>query len=211
MHCVAPAGEHHNKWSPWLYNTPKSASHPQPLTQAPCTPVLAHTPSLDTDRTRNARAPTSPRITGFCAIRGSISSSSSSSLCRGLLYTRCTSYAVAWTMRTGDRAPPLLRPCISLAAHAQPACSADWPHGPAWRLLHVSRRENPDLTWHLNSNKVDFPTLQEGGISTKSKKQKPLSSPSHCQRALWPYFCGLDFGVSLSPLPTPPPLCPLDP
>jgi len=31
-------------------------------------PVLAHPSSLDTDRTRDARAPTSPRSTGFCAI-----------------------------------------------------------------------------------------------------------------------------------------------
>ena len=35
-------------------------------------------PSLDTDRTRNARAPTSNRSTGFCAIWVCISSGSSS-------------------------------------------------------------------------------------------------------------------------------------
>jgi hypothetical protein len=40
--------------------------------QAPCTPTLAHTSSLGTDRTRNAHAPTSPRIIGFCAIWGCI-------------------------------------------------------------------------------------------------------------------------------------------
>ena len=36
-------------------------------------------------------------------------------LCRGLKYTRCTSSAVARTMRTGDRAPPLReRPTVFL-------------------------------------------------------------------------------------------------
>ena len=34
-----------------------ATGNPHPLTQAPCTPALAHAPSLDTDRTRNARAP----------------------------------------------------------------------------------------------------------------------------------------------------------
>ena len=43
-----------------------------------CTPALAHASFLDTNRTRNARPPTSPRSTGFCAIWGCISSSSSS-------------------------------------------------------------------------------------------------------------------------------------
>jgi hypothetical protein len=55
-----------------------SASHPHPLTQVPsCAPALAHASSLDTDRTRNARAraPTSPRSTGICAIWDCISSS----------------------------------------------------------------------------------------------------------------------------------------
>ena len=47
-----------------------------PLTQAPCTPALAHAPSLDTDR--NARAPTSLRSISFCAIWDCISPSSSS-------------------------------------------------------------------------------------------------------------------------------------
>ena len=37
--------------------TPLSASHPHPPTQAPCTPALAHTFPLDTDLTRNTRAP----------------------------------------------------------------------------------------------------------------------------------------------------------
>ena len=36
--------------------------------QAPCTRALAHASSLDTDRTRNTRAPTSTRSIGFCAI-----------------------------------------------------------------------------------------------------------------------------------------------
>jgi hypothetical protein len=79
--CIAPAGEHRNKGSPGLHNKPwsyKSASHSHPLTQAPCTPALAHTSSLGTDRTRNARAPTSPRSTGLCAIWICISSSSCS-------------------------------------------------------------------------------------------------------------------------------------
>ena len=31
-------------------------------------PALAHASFLDTDRTRNARAPTRPRSTGLCAI-----------------------------------------------------------------------------------------------------------------------------------------------
>ena len=35
----------------------KCTSHPHPPTQAPCTPALAHTSSLDTDLTRNTRAP----------------------------------------------------------------------------------------------------------------------------------------------------------
>jgi hypothetical protein len=47
------------------------------LTQAPLAPALAHTSSLDTDRARNAHAPTSPRSIGFCAIWDCISSSSS--------------------------------------------------------------------------------------------------------------------------------------
>ena len=46
---------------------------------APCTPALAHTSPLDTERKRSARAPTSPRSTGLCAIWDCISSSSSSS------------------------------------------------------------------------------------------------------------------------------------
>ena len=58
----------------------RAASHPHPLTQAPCTPALAHASSLNTDRARNARAPTSPRRTGFCAPWGCISSSSSSAV-----------------------------------------------------------------------------------------------------------------------------------
>ena len=68
----------HNESTPYgvssLHNGPLTPQHaligftPAPLTQAPCTPALAHTSSLDTDRTRNARAPTSPRSTGFCAI-----------------------------------------------------------------------------------------------------------------------------------------------
>jgi len=41
-------------------------------------PALAHASSLDTHRTRNARAPTSTRITGFCAMWAHISPSSSS-------------------------------------------------------------------------------------------------------------------------------------
>ena len=45
------------------------------LTQAPCTPALAHAPSLGTDRTRNAHAPTYIRSTGFFAIWVCISSS----------------------------------------------------------------------------------------------------------------------------------------
>ena len=57
---------------------PLIASHPPPLTQAPCKPALAYASSLDTDRMRNARTPTSPRSTGFCAIWGCSSSSSSS-------------------------------------------------------------------------------------------------------------------------------------
>ena len=45
--------------------------------QAPCTPALAHTSFLDTDLTRNTRAPHFTRSTGFCAIWDCISSSSS--------------------------------------------------------------------------------------------------------------------------------------
>ena len=41
---------------------------PADLDSASCTPALAHASSLDTDRTRNARAPTSTRSTGLCAI-----------------------------------------------------------------------------------------------------------------------------------------------
>ena len=41
---------------------------------AACTPALAHTSSLNTDLTRNTRAPHSPRSTGFCAILDCISS-----------------------------------------------------------------------------------------------------------------------------------------
>ena len=47
-------------------------------TQAPCTPALAHTSSLNTDLTRTHAHPTSPRSSDFCAIWGCISSSSSS-------------------------------------------------------------------------------------------------------------------------------------
>ena len=47
-----------------------------PARRGLCTPALAHAPSLDTARTRSARAPTSPRSTGFCAIWNCISSSS---------------------------------------------------------------------------------------------------------------------------------------
>ena len=78
----------HNESTPYgvssLHNGPLTPQHaligftPAPLTQAPCTPALAHTSSLDTDRTRNAHAPTSPRSIGFCAISDCISSSSSS-------------------------------------------------------------------------------------------------------------------------------------
>ena len=52
-------------------------THPSAL-HTRARPYLAHAPSFGTDRTRNARAPTSPRSTGFCAILGYISSSSSS-------------------------------------------------------------------------------------------------------------------------------------
>ena len=74
-----------------------SASHPHPLTQAPCTPALAHASSLDTDCTRNARAPTSTRSTGFCAIWACIGSSSSSN-------------------RRGNDTPPRV-PSINLELH----------------------------------------------------------------------------------------------
>ena len=49
-----------------------------PQQRRPCTPALANASSLSTDRTRNARAPTSPRNTGLGAIWDCISSSPSS-------------------------------------------------------------------------------------------------------------------------------------
>jgi len=66
--------------------TPQTQTRPNrlhtpnpPPTQAPCTPALAHTSSLDTSRATHAH-PTSPRSTGFCAIWDCISSSSSSEI-----------------------------------------------------------------------------------------------------------------------------------
>jgi len=59
---------------------PRGASPTRGL-GAKCGPqrrALAHASSLDTDRTRNARAPTSTRSIGFCVIWVCISSSSSS-------------------------------------------------------------------------------------------------------------------------------------
>ena len=82
-----------------------SASHPHLPTQAPCTPALAHTSSLDTDLTRKTRAShftlkTSPCLCrclscgGFahdlhfkahCCLRAA-----SSSFDRGMIESRCT-------------------------------------------------------------------------------------------------------------------------
>jgi len=71
------------------------------LTQAPCTLAVAHASSLDTDRTRNARAPTSTRRIVFCAMWVCISSSLSSSLASGHCYGPTT---------PGRPAKPLGRP-----------------------------------------------------------------------------------------------------
>jgi hypothetical protein len=66
----------HHPWPLGARATPPATRH-QGHTQAPCTPALAHASSLDTDRARNARAPTSNRSNVFCAIWVFISSSSS--------------------------------------------------------------------------------------------------------------------------------------
>jgi len=100
------------------------AAPPHQPTQAPCTPALAHMPPLSTLTSRATHAhPTSPRITGFCAIWDFISSSSSSpgSACpqpepnatyvaaqlRPHLSASCTktAAAVAWRGGEGARRP----------------------------------------------------------------------------------------------------------
>jgi hypothetical protein len=54
---------------------PSNCGSRRPNRSRTCTPALAHTSYFDTDRTRSARTPTSPRSIGFCATWDCASSS----------------------------------------------------------------------------------------------------------------------------------------
>ena len=82
---------------------------PTPTTQAPCTPALAHNSPLDTDLTRNTRAPHFTPQHWLLAVWGCISSSSRFGKLPAGFNGVCTfiarSCAVSYVGRYGDKSP----------------------------------------------------------------------------------------------------------
>jgi len=140
-------------------------------------PRGAHATSLDTDHTRNARAPTSPRSTGFCVIWGCISSSSSSTWTRWSVATTTTDSRTKALAGRRGRCPHCWGPreCDDTPYEEEP-CTA---HRVAWHASCLDQpRGRPALPRHRKSR----PGLKLCRVTIRRRKCNLGRSLSDCAR-----------------------------